>query len=641
MNKKSIYPWLILAIIIIASGAMMLKAAWSDSAIMDELAHTPAGYGYVSQLDYRLNPEHPPLVKALGALPVKLFINPVYPTTSSAWTSEVNGQWDMGTQFLYNSGNNADQILHVFRLFPIFLTLLLVLLIYIWAKEIVGGWWALLPAFLFAVSPNVLAHGHYVTTDVAAAFGIVLGTYYFLKFLFKPSKLNLFLAGIAFGIAQLTKFSAVMLIPYFIFLIIVFYALSVKRDWLQTDEDARLRRFSVRGWRYLRAVIIIFVIGYVLIVWPVYALFTIHYPIQKQISDTSSILASFAGGPTPAGHICNPMRCIANLDVWMTKSPILRPLAQYALGVLMVFQRVNGGNTVYFLGQVSNSGWWYYFPTIYLLKETLPALILILAALAFGIWKAVKAKPKWQKLLNYIYSHFAQFSMISFVVFYWAYSMHSDLNIGFRHLFPTLPLIYILTASAIKSWFTHTDTGNTQNISLNISSFTKEMTRKLIKYLILFVILVWALFEAFAAYPYFLSYFNEIGGGVWNGYKIVGDSNYDWGQDMIRLKNFVDSHPEINKIAVDYFGGGDPSYYLGNKEVNWWASRGDPANSGIHYLAISINTLEQALITAKSQPQDSTDNYTWLVKLRPPKPGLGEVPAPDYRAGTSIFIYKL
>ena len=34
-----------------------------DSATMDELAHLPAGYSYLTQKDMRLNPEHPPLIK--------------------------------------------------------------------------------------------------------------------------------------------------------------------------------------------------------------------------------------------------------------------------------------------------------------------------------------------------------------------------------------------------------------------------------------------------------------------------------------------------------------------------------------------------------------------------------------------------
>ena len=100
----------------------MLWESRTDSAIDDELAHIPAGYGYVHNLDNRLNPEHPPLVKALAMLPV-LFLNPTFPTNTAAWQTEINGQWDMGYQFLYNSGNDANAIIHTARIMPILLTI--------------------------------------------------------------------------------------------------------------------------------------------------------------------------------------------------------------------------------------------------------------------------------------------------------------------------------------------------------------------------------------------------------------------------------------------------------------------------------------------------------------------------------------
>ncbi|MBU2109421.1 hypothetical protein KKB71_00460, partial [Patescibacteria group bacterium] len=42
---------------------LMFFSAWNDSATMDELAHIPSGYSYLTKQDYRLNPEHPPLIK--------------------------------------------------------------------------------------------------------------------------------------------------------------------------------------------------------------------------------------------------------------------------------------------------------------------------------------------------------------------------------------------------------------------------------------------------------------------------------------------------------------------------------------------------------------------------------------------------
>lgn len=658
----------VLALVCAVSFSLMFYASRTDSAIMDELAHIPAGYGYVHNLDYRLNPEHPPLVKALAMLPV-LFLNPNFPTDGASWTTDVNGQWDMGYQFLYNSGNDANQIIRLARLLPILLTVLLIILIYVWSRELLGRWWALMPAFLFGMSPTILAHGHYVTTDVGAAFGVVFATYYFLKFLQEPTRKQLIYAGLAFGVATIIKFSAALLVPYFIVLLLVFYFAGILRDWNQADAGRRLSRFAKRAWHHLKSIILIFVIGYALVVYPIYFLFTVNYPMQKQTADTEFILTSFAGGPTPPGQTCKPLRCLADLNIRLTKNPATRPLAEYILGVLMVLQRSSGGNTAYFLGEVSAAGSALYFPVIYLLKEPLPALIMIFLALVLSVYTMVKkARDKTSsiktKILDYLELNFAEFSMIVFVVLYWVWSIKSSLNIGVRHLLPTLPLIYVLTAGVWKRWTTKLNIAGGSGLNL-AKSVLKSFFSVSLKYALLMLLLSWFTLETFAAAPYFLSYFNEIGGGISGGYRYVTDSNYDWGQDLLRLQKFVAAHSEIDphtttasgttdassnspfgvgvdKIAVDYFGGGNPKYYLGDKEADWSSSRGNPADQGIHWLAVSVNTLQGAIQPlAPGQIRNPQDSYSWLTALRQPAPGLGNVPEPDYRAGTSIFIYKL
>src|SRR4030042_4830723 len=112
-----------LALILSVSLALMVGSSLSESATMDELAHIPAGYSYAKYLDYRLNPEHPPLVKILAGAPL-LFLDLNFPDDSSAWREEVNAQWKMGDLFLYQSGNNPDQIIQWARVGPMILGLL-------------------------------------------------------------------------------------------------------------------------------------------------------------------------------------------------------------------------------------------------------------------------------------------------------------------------------------------------------------------------------------------------------------------------------------------------------------------------------------------------------------------------------------
>src|SRR5262249_51988437 len=122
----------------------------------------------------------------------------------------------------------------------------------------------------------------------------------------------------------------------------------------------------------------------------------------------------------------------------------------------------------------------------------------------------------------------------------------------------------------------------------------------------------------------------------------VTDSNYDWGQDLLRLQSLVAAHPEIDRIAVDYFGGGNPHYYLGDKEVDWNSAKGSPVAQGIHWVAISINQLQNGIQPlAPGKTRKPEDSYPWLTAARPVEPGMGGAPKPDFRAGTSIFVYHL
>jgi hypothetical protein len=224
---------------------------------------------------------------------------------------------------------------------------------------------------------------------------------------------------------------------------------------------------------------------------------------------------------------------------------------------------------------------------------------------------------------------------------------------------PTIPFIFILAAGVWKKWIMKLDFGTLGSSFGGITftslmdsavALTRSFIMSLVKYLFLVLLLVWLAIETFVAAPYFLSYFNELGGGVSGGYHFVTDSNYDWGQDLLRLNTWVNQQKNVDKIAVDYFGGGNPKYYLGNKEIDWSSSKGNPAGYGIHWIAISVNTLEGAIQPlADGQTRNASDTYSWLTALRPPSSAsgtllggsMGNVPTPDYRIGTAIFVYHL
>ncbi|HEB01515.1 MAG TPA: glycosyltransferase family 39 protein, partial [Candidatus Portnoybacteria bacterium] len=551
-----------------------------DSAIMDEVAHTPAGYSYLTQKDARLNPEHPPLIKDLSAIPL-LFMDLNFPSEHKAWQEDVNGQWSFGFYFLYQSGNDADQILFWSRIPMILLMLLLGFYIFKWTRELFGRSVALLVLFLYSLSPTIITHGRFVTTDLAVAAGIFIATYYFIKYLQNPSKKNLLLAGIVFGLALLTKFSAFLLVPFFFFLIIVWLILKGKKEWLRNS------------WRYLRGFILIGLIS-LAIIGPVYQYHVLNYPPERQVRDTESLLSSHG------------QRWLVETIIWMADKPILRAYAQYFLGLAMVIQRAAGGNTTYFFGEVSAEGWWYYFPLVYLIKVPLAMHFLTLVALLFVVWQI--KKPFWRKpgrrLLSWSKNHFSEMAMLAFIILYWAVSIRSTLNIGVRHVLPTFPFIYILVSGQISQ----------------IGNYLKNKSRKLLMagYGVLAVCLFWYLAANLLVYPHYLAYFNETTGGPKEGYKYAVDSNLDWGQDLKRLAQWVDEKG-IDKIKVDYFGGAVPGYYLKDKFTPLLREEGPQKG----WIAVSA-TLYQ---TSREKPETS---YQWLDQYEP-----------VIKIGHSILVYHL
>jgi len=551
-----------------------------DSLTMDEVAHLPAGYSYLTQKDMRLNPEHPPLIKDLATIPL-LFIKGIkFPSEIKEWKEDINGQWGFGFNFLYRFGNPADQMIFWGRIPMILILVLLGFYIFKWAKELFGNRVALLALFLFSFSPTFLAHGRLVTTDVGAATGVFIASYYFIKALRDSSKRNLIFAGIVFGLAELCKFSVILLIPFFVFLIFVW--------WLVKLGNLK---------QTLKVLISVLFIGYILI-WPIYQYHVWSYPSERQVQDAKVFLSAYPN-------------FIQKTILWAADKPILRPYAQYLTGLFMVFHRASFGNTTYFLGEVSNLGWKNYFPIVYLLKEPLTFHILTLISLLYAAW--LIKKPFWVNLFprvkNWIKSHFSEFAMICFILLYWVVSLISNLNIGVRHLLPVFPFTILLVSALTINWLK--------------SPFLK------LKYIFLVGLLLWQTISVISIYPHFLAYFNELAGGPDNGYIFSVNSNLDWGQDLKRLKKWVDEEG-IDKIYVDYFGGGDAQYYLKEKYAPWRGQREPEELPKGSYLAVSATFLQGGRGTPVPGFNQPAGYYRWLDKYKPVT-----------KIGYSIFVYYI
>ncbi len=574
--------WAFPVIIVCAAMAFAIASSWNDSLIVDEVPHIGAGYSYIVKHDMHLNPEHPPLAKDLAGIALATFLNLKQTAfTNLQWTGAVNGQWEFGRALIYTTGNDADAITRVARLPMLLFFAASAFILFAWSRRLFGTTGAALALLLFSFSPTVLAHMRFVTTDVPALAGVLAATFFFIAYLRRPGWRTFIIASVVTGLALLTKFSVVLLVPYFGLLAMLWgwlHARSIKR---------RVQDTLMWGIRSVA----VFAAATIIIVWPTYVYHTWSYPVERQQSNTTSLLAPF------------PNRTIVDSVVWASDKPVLRAMSWYATGLLMALQRAEGDNTITWLGRVVPTGGLWYFPLVYLLKEPLSWWALAFIALMIALMRG-SAVPKrsWERVVAWSKGNFDIVAMGIWLVLYWAVSIRSPLNIGIRHILPAFPFAIMLVAGQIAFFIEHLKKHEARE--LRIFSLT------------IVLLLAWGVFEQVRVFPSYLSYFNQLAGGPSGGRMFVTDSNLDWGQELKRLGDFVNKN-DIPKLQLDYFGWADPTYYMDGHFVPVHDStyvdsrdflRRNPAGG---WIAVSATYFQHSI------SRDNAMGYRWLNAYTP------------------------
>jgi len=545
-------------LVLLVQFGFQIYMAKSDSQTSDEGVHLLAGYTYLTKHDYRFNPEHPPLVKVLAATPL-LFLKLNTAEVDYYWEKSGDFLYDSwqenrtaAEKFLYSSGNNADQILFYARMPIVFLTLLLGLLIFAIAYRFWGPYGALVSTALYAFDPNIMAHGHLVTTDIGISIGFLLALSCGWLFLKNPSRRNILILGLGLGIAMLMKFTAIMLYPILIVLL-TWHLFSVKADWVKVK-------------RYIISFIGVILFSW-LIIWAGYGFKSTLAPSATNVTQVAKNLNK----PDAILPITQDQTTIADKAYGAIRYVMIP--REYFKGLFMVLTHVDNGHDSFLLGQFSKTGWWYYFPVVFSAKTTIPALLLILA----GIYYVIKSKDKRN-------AYFLVGALL-----YFAFAMTSKANLGLRHVLPVYPILYILAGILVVQkikWF---------KIAIPI-----------------LLVLIFA--EFLAVKPFYLSYYNQFYGGMWNGYKVATDSNLDWGQDVKRIAEYLDRNPEINKPFVEYGWNGQDSLDYYNIDRSDFAT---------NYIVIGASAIQ-------SVTELNNKNYQYLKGIK-------------YfdRITPSVFVYSL
>ncbi|MFZ2491751.1 MAG: glycosyltransferase family 39 protein [Thermoanaerobaculia bacterium] len=178
-------------------------------------------------------------------------------------------------------------------------------------------------------------------------------------------------------------------------------------------------------------------------------------------------------------------------------------LAPFFDGIQRVADHGVRGHESFLLGEVRSSGWWYYFPVVLFFKTPLALLLLAAAGLLL---------PEVRKQ-----GALALVLLVSV--------MPASINIGVRHMLIVYPSLAIVAAAGVVVLWRHHLWGRVSAA----------------------VLLAWLVVATTVAHPDYMAYFNEAGGREPG--RIVADSNIDWGQDVLRLREAVDRH-EIAALHV-------------------------------------------------------------------------------------------
>lgn len=192
-------------------------------------------------------------------------------------------------------------------------------------------------------------------------------------------------------------------------------------------------------------------------------------------------------------------------------------------GFRLVTSKILMAERYFFWGGYGGRSVWYY-PVTVLLKTSLPVLILVCA----GFASILRARGRSGDLRVYAYG--------LFIAWYSALVVFTFPCLGVRYLFPVLAVAYAVAGAGLAA--------PSAGALLRIARV---------------VLLAVHVAVAFIVWPDHMSYMNEA--SALRGKEFyLGDSNLDWGENLPRLKRWMDAN-EVSSIRGRLFGWGQPEYY--------------------------------------------------------------------------------
>lgn len=581
---------IVASLLVVHVGLVFGNLRW-NFITFDEVAHVPAGLSHWETGTFALGRVNPPLARTVATLPL-LFASPRtdYHQLSDRQADRLERK--VGVDFIAANGPRSFDLIRLARLAGIVWSLLGGVAVYLWARNLYAGAGGTLALVLWCFDPNVLAFAAVATADLPATVAGLWATYAFQAYLHARRWETAVVAGAALGVALLTKYTLLLLLG----ILPVMWFLDRSREpgpgRSRTLRDSFLVIFTSvvilnagYGWRHTG--------------WALKDYIFVSRVLTGHTIDASS--------PPETWGVRNRFR-----DSWLGE--LITPLPADYLGGIDI-QRFDFERRLesYLNGQWRDHGWWYYYLEAFAIKEPLGFLLLMVWALGLALSRRAGVAYRSDELS-------LAFAALAYLV---VVSSQTGINVHMRYVLPMWPYLIIVTGKLAR----YLRPGNYRQGAAVAA------------------LALWGAVSSLSIYPHSLSYFNEVAGGPTGGHACLVDSNIDWGQDLIRLRDWLDRHPECRPLHLAYFNDLDPALFgieyslppPGSPESHAAGEAADSARWGPQpgYYAISVNFLRGMIFEAPNgrggwDLVPRHDTYSYFRQFKP-----------IARAGYSIYIYRL
>ncbi len=470
--RRNRLPLLFAVICIIFFVVTAALSVFKASSTWDDPPHLAGGIAQWQTGDPRLNADHPPFARLVGAIP-SLFMDIPRLVERGPWAW---ARWDINSAASAYFDIIEDRLLWPSRLTMLSFSVLLGFLLYQWGGELYGRQKTWLPLALYAFCPPLIANATLVTTDLAATAFIFSAVYSWWRYLSHPSKTNLAWICLSVTLAFASKHTAILLAPILLTTAIIYLGLPPSTPF------PLARRLRIVGFALL-----VISIATVAGLNSIYFFDGVFLTPPEYIARSSGMFAIFPKGSETLAKI------------WPSWLPVPLPYV-YVCGLLAALGNVGElGHATYFLGQAGYGGWPNYFLMLLLIKLPIPTLILI----TFGISRAVSRLPRDGWNIVYLMTPPLLLLLIA---------SNGKMQIGIRHILPALPFLFLLAGYTLRNpvrlWHTFAVTG----------------------------LVAASGFNTVVKFPNYLMYYNFLAGGPNQGWRIsvTGDDFGQGDADLVR-----------------------------------------------------------------------------------------------------------